>query len=489
MYALSLCLIARDEEDYLQEWVDYHILVGVEHFYIYDNESKVKVRQVLDDYIRRGWVTVMDIAGFPAQLFAYDHCLQMFGHTSRWMGFIDADEVLVPKTTTDLRELLAEYEPYGGLAVSSLFFGSGGCQHKPQDGQIAAFRLRTPEVHPFNRAVKCIVQPSRVLLPDSPHGFTFRQDFFCVNENGFRVDDQLFPNHVEKVQLNHYFCRSLEEMESKLARGRGGDGVVYTQKRFIEVEKFSQVADESVFRTLRSVFALAGHSSGAAIEEPFVFEGDELKRWMHEVAMQRQPPSAKAVALDEKEVARRPEMVWHFDRLLQMKDGYARGDFDAARLVIEELMQKYTHKVILYTSLAAVCFGMQDVAGVWNALSTAWQIAPGSYEVLRGLGDYFMWAGDYFRAENAFYAMLAQGRDEVDILGRLALALLRQGKMAQAAEIGVPVLRANRILPQLKETIANELLQGLAEHLRSVGDVERYQELCGMARADFGEGL
>ena len=44
---LSLCLICKDENDYLAEWLDYHILMGVERFYIYDNESQVSLRETL----------------------------------------------------------------------------------------------------------------------------------------------------------------------------------------------------------------------------------------------------------------------------------------------------------------------------------------------------------------------------------------------------------------------------------------------------------
>lgn len=74
---LSLCLICKDENDYLPEWLDYHILMGVDRFYIYDNESRVSLREGLD--IDRSWVVVVDITGRAMQLSAYDHCLQNFG--------------------------------------------------------------------------------------------------------------------------------------------------------------------------------------------------------------------------------------------------------------------------------------------------------------------------------------------------------------------------------------------------------------------------
>ncbi len=92
---LSLCLIAKDEDEYLQEWLDYHILIGVERFYIYDNESKNPIRNLLTEYIDAGWVVVHEIKGTAVQVMAYQHCLQTYGENSKWIGFIDADEFIL----------------------------------------------------------------------------------------------------------------------------------------------------------------------------------------------------------------------------------------------------------------------------------------------------------------------------------------------------------------------------------------------------------
>ena len=45
----------RNERRYLVEWVLHHYLLGVEHFYLYDNESEDKPEEVLRPYHgRRG---------------------------------------------------------------------------------------------------------------------------------------------------------------------------------------------------------------------------------------------------------------------------------------------------------------------------------------------------------------------------------------------------------------------------------------------------
>ena len=52
----------------------------------------------------------------------------LLGPQTFWLGFIDMDEFLVPKTTLDLKVLLRGYKQYAGLAVSLLFFESNGHQ-------------------------------------------------------------------------------------------------------------------------------------------------------------------------------------------------------------------------------------------------------------------------------------------------------------------------------------------------------------------------
>lgn len=41
-----MCRIFKDEAPYLEEWIEYHRLVGVDRFYLYDNNSS-------DDYMDR----------------------------------------------------------------------------------------------------------------------------------------------------------------------------------------------------------------------------------------------------------------------------------------------------------------------------------------------------------------------------------------------------------------------------------------------------
>ena len=65
--------------------------------------------------------------------------------------------------------------------------------------------------------LKMFVQPEKVNYPKDPHTFLFKDAFYGVNENGHRVDLQRYPCHVDRIQINHYFTRSMQEWKTKLS--------------------------------------------------------------------------------------------------------------------------------------------------------------------------------------------------------------------------------------------------------------------------------
>lgn len=55
-FNLSFVAIIKNEAHYIKEWIEFHKLVGVDRFYIYDNESTDNVKDVLKEYIDKGEV-------------------------------------------------------------------------------------------------------------------------------------------------------------------------------------------------------------------------------------------------------------------------------------------------------------------------------------------------------------------------------------------------------------------------------------------------
>lgn len=216
MYYATICAIAKDEEFFIKEWVEYHLLIGFEHIYIYDNNSYVPVSKTLSEYIDSGLATVID---FPRdedqQRIAYMDCLQKYGNQCKWMAFIDIDEFIVPHSANDIRDILDRYGDYGGLAIHWKMFGSGGHKVRPDGGVIKNY----DKVVSLDNHIKSIVQPSKVDKVFTPHNFGYRDGSFCVNEDYVPVASHQSYHISRTVQINHYYYKSLEDFKDKLKRG------------------------------------------------------------------------------------------------------------------------------------------------------------------------------------------------------------------------------------------------------------------------------
>ena len=251
---LSLCLYVKDEdEDYLHEWVDYHTLLGVERFFIYDNESRVSVREILAEEVAGGRVIVIDAPGTSGQQTVYAHCLHYFGAHTRWLGFIDADEFIVPKTTTDVRTFLTDYEGYGGLGIHWVIFGSSGHIEKPVGTQIENYTLAAPPDFQPNHSIKSIVQTQYAVYPARVHYFFYRAGYYVINEDYVQVIGFEIPRVVNKIQLNHYFTRSQEHFEIKIKRGQSANEPPRTMNDFYAYDNPSKIKDNHIINLTEKI--------------------------------------------------------------------------------------------------------------------------------------------------------------------------------------------------------------------------------------------
>lgn len=102
-YYFSICAIFKDESLSLKELVEYHKLIGVEHFYLYNNFSTDNSESILQQYINEGIVTLVDWdVAPPAQSAAYNDFKKKFWNETQWVAFIDLDEYICLKHDTNL---------------------------------------------------------------------------------------------------------------------------------------------------------------------------------------------------------------------------------------------------------------------------------------------------------------------------------------------------------------------------------------------------
>jgi len=125
-YTLSLCGIFKNEAKFLEEWINYHLVIGVDHFYLYNNNSDDNFIEILQPFIDKGIVDLIDWPYQQAQMAAYEDCYKKNKIDTNWLTFIDLDEFICPIATDNIQSWLQSYKNYPGVAVYWKQFGSNG---------------------------------------------------------------------------------------------------------------------------------------------------------------------------------------------------------------------------------------------------------------------------------------------------------------------------------------------------------------------------
>jgi hypothetical protein len=211
----------RDEAPYLREWIEFHRLVGVERFFLYDTGSTDEHEAVLAPYVDRGIVAVEEWHGEGRQNEAIDHCVAAHADV-RWIAFIDADEFLFSPRGRLLPDVLRDYEDFPGVGVNRAQFATSGHVSKPSGLVIENYTYRFADRNA--KWVKNVVQPARTKRCRGAHIFDFDSGY-AVDVRRRPVDGGQSEAFLQtRLRINHYYTKSLEELQAKYAKPRADTG-------------------------------------------------------------------------------------------------------------------------------------------------------------------------------------------------------------------------------------------------------------------------
>jgi hypothetical protein len=214
MFHLAVCAIFKNEASYLAEWVDFHTRQGVEHFFLYDNESTDDYKAVLGNNC-----TVIDWPGKARQVHAYNHFSEQ--KKAAWAAFIDIDEFLFSPSGQKLPEILKAYQDCDGVGANWRMYGPCGHKTRPAGLVWDSYTTPTPESDSTNRHVKSIVRLDKVVCWLDPHIAKLLPGSRYVDENKTPLYNALTETYSGRIlRINHYFTKSEEECRIKAERGR-----------------------------------------------------------------------------------------------------------------------------------------------------------------------------------------------------------------------------------------------------------------------------
>lgn len=206
---VSLCLLVKDEDEYLQEWIDYHVNL-VDHIYILDNESKNPVSDIVASMSKnvQDKITVIDFQSTEnTQEDANNYFLSVYGNETKWAIFIDIDEFIVTNCGT-LKDILKDNEKYGSILCQWVTYGASGQAKKTSGPVMQRFTITADDYDKKNKG-KMFFQTNRV-------DKIYRYNPVMRVGNKYLYNEM---NNKDLFQLNHYYTKSYEEWKNKMKRG------------------------------------------------------------------------------------------------------------------------------------------------------------------------------------------------------------------------------------------------------------------------------
>lgn len=228
-YTVSICAIFKNEARYLREWIEYHRIVGVQHFYLYNNFSEDDFITILTPYINAGLVTLIEWPYAQSQMEAYKDCIDKYACESQWLGFIDLDEFVVPIQYDTIYDFLKTKRKRGSILIHWKCFGSAGKRDRDLSNLVIEDFNECWEKH--SDVGKCFYNTRYKVLSDNVknsvlHHFLWTEyegkQFLPVNV----FDNVCFPGmpvgggKAFPIQINHYVTKSYSEYQNKM---RGTD--------------------------------------------------------------------------------------------------------------------------------------------------------------------------------------------------------------------------------------------------------------------------
>lgn len=221
-YEIAACLIFQNEAFYLKEWIEYHRLIGVEHFYLFDNGSTDDYMPYIAPYIHSGLV---ELYSYPylgsnqaeyneIQCSVYNYALQLACGKVKWLAIIDADEFIFPVQSTPLISILNDYEDYGGVYLNYLMFGTAHIEKMPKK-QLITETLTYSASKPTAFG-KSIVRPERVSLCTDPHRMWYHFPFMHVDTRYRTFDWTPYETDMadDRLLLCHYYLGDMHHAKT-----------------------------------------------------------------------------------------------------------------------------------------------------------------------------------------------------------------------------------------------------------------------------------
>ncbi len=231
---IALVTMAKDEDLYMQEWIDYHLKLGFDDIFIYQNNWRFNIQKPDDRVHFLEWDIdspsgLNDTPWLSNRIaMAYTHFGKTYYDQFEWAAFIDVDAFLVLKQTNDVKEFISQFDnvPQRQVLINVATFGdSGHTTFDPNNASLVE-RFTKRWGKPYNHTYYQVLPICKLHKDFDRHGVHMIHGEDWIDVDGVIGNG---PTSIynctrlvsyDKAQINHYYTKTWPEWQIKCSKTR-----------------------------------------------------------------------------------------------------------------------------------------------------------------------------------------------------------------------------------------------------------------------------
>lgn len=237
---IALVTMAKDEDFYLQEWIDYNLKIGFDDIFIYQNNWRFKDVIPHDNVHFLTW-DFDSTRPKPGQN-TWDwnrmsQCYVQFGQDYHeeyeWAAFFDVDCFLALKQWDNVQDFISSYDDIEQkqLVINYAFFGDNGHNEFDENYTSVLERFTKRWGKPYNESYYQFAPICKLHEDFCCHSLHFVDGPWIDVDRVVGIGRGKKNRKVtfDKAQLNHYYIKTLPEWKIKMNKTRA-EGDWFTEE-------------------------------------------------------------------------------------------------------------------------------------------------------------------------------------------------------------------------------------------------------------------
>ena len=227
--SICLCLLSKQENRYLREYIEYYKKKKVDKIFLYDNNDigDKNLNEFILDYIENGFINVTNYRGkIHPQIRAYQECYNNNYNLYDWFIFYDSDEFIYLKDFKDLKKFLGDkrFINCQRIQINWIYYTDNNLLYYDNRSLEERFTEKEPDAREGKTGIRKPIKS--IIRGHNPNLYIY--DIHIINKNLSDCDG--FGNKVQRhsvftlkpdyeyYYIKHYYSKSTEEFIDKIMK-------------------------------------------------------------------------------------------------------------------------------------------------------------------------------------------------------------------------------------------------------------------------------